>query len=206
MKQKRMLSSFLVIAIMFAMNITNVFAQTYKNDDATNESSSYSVNTRYEAVGYQPTIETYDVDLSWDDLHWIFVYEGDIKNPDSSVWLTKENYDSANMTAKQIIEGISNWVNKDKIEISVKNNSGFTINVTANVAQKSTDNYTNSSVLRIARENDSLNYGASASINGLVNGANDKFIVKPTSTRFVNDSGTPTDVTGEVNLVFTKSN
>ena len=203
---KKVILVFLVNTLVLIMTMPNVFAQIDSYSNPTNQTSNYDVSTIYEAVGYQPLVETYSVDLSWDDLHWVFVYEGDITNPNASVWLTKEYYDSIHMTAKQIIERISDFANMDKREISVSNNSGFAINVTANVEQKSSAVYTNSAGLKITRQGNNSNYDVTANITNLTSNGSDTFIVKPTSRRFVNDSGILANVAGEVKLVFTKYN
>ena len=198
---------FLLVEILSVIIVPCVYADTYTNDDPTSETSNYGVDTIYEAAGYkQPALEVYNIDLSWDDLHWVFVYEGDITNPNSSIWIAKEYYDSANLLPKDIIADIDNWKDKDKREITVINNSGFSVNVEATVEHRSNLNYVNSAHLKVARFSDNLIFEENASITNLSNNMNGKFVVKPTSTSFVNNTGTTTSVTGEVYLTFTKYN
>ena len=49
-------------------------------------------------------------------------------------------------------------------------------------------------------------FSNSAKIDNLMDKASESFVVKPTSKDFVNNTGTTTSVTGEVNLTFTKYN
>lgn len=212
MKVKKILSGLLVTSTMFAVTMPNVYAQTYVNGDNTKDNSNYSMDTTYESGTYVEQIETYNVELDWDDLHWVFIYDGNITNPTSSVWLTKTNYDSrrggadVNDFNHTILSNIAQYKNLDTVGIDVTNKSVFAVNIAASIEQKNNvENYTNAAGLQVSKSND-LTYGNQATLSSLANNANGSFVVKPTATRFVNNTGTTANVTGEVKLTFTKSN
>ena len=207
MKAKKMLMIFLIQVIVIANKMPEVMARTYTNDDFANEASNYSVDTTYEAIGYKTAVETYNIDLSWDDFHWVYVYEGEIDNPNTSIWIAKEYYDDANMSPQEIIADINNWKDKDKREITITNNSGFAVNVSANIENKTNENYANSANLQIASFDDAnMSFSSSANVTNLTDSSNVKFVVKPTSQKYVNNTGTIANVTGELNLIFSKYN
>ena len=199
------------LLFIFIITIPNVNASnTYTNDDVTSSPSSYSVNTTYEAGTYIPPIEAYNVDLEWDDLHWIFIYSGDIKNPTKKVWMTKADYEAfrngtdPNEFNLTILNNINQYKNYDEVQIMVTNHSGFAVDILASIEQKSNINYTNSAALKINNTNNST-WDDSAQISGLSHDNSSYFKIKPQASRFVNDSGTTVNVNGEVKLTFTKS-
>lgn len=208
MTQKKIMLGLLLTYAGISLNV--YAANTYTNDDETNSPSNYSVNTTYEAGTYIPPIETYNVDLEWDDLHWIFIYSGDITNPTTKVWMTKAEYDALrngsdpNEFNLTILNNINQYKNHDEVQIMITNHSGFTVNVLASIEQKSSTNYTNSAMLKINNINNST-WDSSSHINGLAHNSNSHFKIKPQAPRFVNDSGTTVNVTGEIKLTFTKS-
>ena len=174
------------------------------------------MDTIYDSEIYVAPIESYDVDLSWDDLHWVFVYEGDITNPVRKVWLTKENYDTLNENSQQptlndkngeILDNINNLASPG-VNIVIQNNSSFALDVSATIEQiANVANYTNAAGLQIGVDlGENTTYASEASVSALSSNTDTKFIVKPTATRFVNNTGNTANVTGEVNLTFTKSN
>ena len=210
MKRKKLLSSFLVGVTMFSMTMPNIFAQTYTNQEETSGTSSYDMNTRYDAKEYVRPIETYNVDIVWNDLHWIFVYEGDIANPDKSIWMTKDNYDSRrtsnddNLYNYDILNNIQQYSDLDTANIYVVNNSDFQVDVVASIEQvDNITNYDNSAELKVSKASD-ISYD-NENLVSLGKNANGLFLVKPTATRYVNDSDTSVNVTGEIKLSFSKS-
>ena len=206
-KKEILIGIFLVI--VFAIQNVNA-ANTYTNDDITSSPSNYSVNTTYEAGTYIPPTEAYNVDLEWDDLHWIFIYSGEITNPTTKIWMTKAKYDSLrngtdpNEFNLTIINNTNQYKNHDEVQIMVTNHSDFSVNILASIEQKSDTNYTNSASLKINDMNSST-WDDFAQISGLVHEENGYFKIKPQASRFVNDSGTTVNVNGEVKLTFTKS-
>lgn len=201
---------FLAWVFIFAA-IPNVLAHnSYTNEDETSSPSNYSVNTTYEAGTYIPPIEVYNIDLEWDDLHWIFIYSGNITNPTSKVWMTKAEYDSyrngkdSNEFNLIVLNNINQFKDHDVAQINITNHSVFDVNISATIEDKVNANYTNSAVLQVATENNS-NWNNQSTINNLSNNSSSYFKIKPQSARFVNDSGTTVNVLGEVKLTFTKS-
>ncbi len=173
------------------------------------------INTKYESTVYTAPIETYDVDLSWDDLHWVFVYEGTAANPTKQVWLSIDAYEtfrannstlSSNEVNGKILSQVNNLAAPD-LNIAITNHSVFAVNVVGTVeAQNDVINYTNSAGLKIALDEVNPTYNATVNVNGLATNANANLLVRPTATRFVNDNGVSTTVAGEVNISFTKAN
>ena len=190
----------------------NYSAVNNETDDTTN----VDINTTYESAPYTAPVEMYDINLSWDDLHWVFVYEGEASNPSRYVWLSKEAYEtlyasmptlSTNEINGEILNDMDNLDDPD-LNIAVENRSVFAINVVGSVETKNNvDNYTNPAGLKIALETtEPMTYANSASISALSTNTNANLLVKPTAVRFVNNDGVSTNVTGEVKLTFTKSN
>ena len=171
------------------------------------------IDTTYESKVYTAPVETYDVDLSWDDLHWVFVYEGDASNPSRHVWLTKEAYDTlsndmAGLSSNEVNGAILNSSNleKPKLNIAVANHSAFALNVAGSVKEITGDSkYTNPAGLKFALEAETPSYAETVNTNLATNG-NANLFVKPTATTFVNATGVSTTVTGEVVLTFAKAN
>ena len=185
------------------------------NSTAIDEDKDYDISTKYESTAYVAPVETYDVDLSWDDLHWVFVYEGDITNPTKNVWLTKEKYEEvrADMQLEEnelngaILENANNLQNPT-VSITVENNSDFAVDVLAAIEQKNNvENYTNPAGLQIAVDvPENVTYGNQANISALANSATASMLIKPTVSRFVNNTGATANVLGEVKITFTKTN
>lgn len=183
-------------------------------DDESNDSTGTDVNTSYDSAAYVSSVETYDVNISWDDLHWVFVYEGDVTNPVRSVWVTKEYYDtvgvekqhlSVNELNGDILDNTPNLA-EPKLGIVVENNSVFAVDLTATVESVSNTNYTNPAGLQVAIESTTTSaYASEASTTNLTTGNTVNVLVKPTATRFVNDTGATANVTGEVALTISKS-
>lgn len=211
MKTDKILSRLLVGFIVLNIIVPNVFAaNNYTNDDVTSNISNYSVNTKYEAGTYIEPIEVYNIDLTWEDLHWVFIYSGDITNPSNSVWMTKNFYESClssdtNTLNQTILNNIDSYRSHEVVEMNVVNNSNFAVNILASVEQIDNLNYTNPAELKIAKTGEQL-WSSQASINGLAKSNNSTFLIKPTATRFVNNTGATANVTGEVKLTFTKYN
>ena len=179
-----------------------------------NENVNVEIDTTYESTAYTSPVEMYDVDLSWDDLHWVFVYEGDITNPTNNVWLSKEAYDALNASMSNLSENEVNGAILNDIDnlaapdlnIDVINHSVFAVNIAGSVEQKTNANYTSSAGLQIALEvPENITYATTANISALATNANANLLVKPTAARFVNDAGVSVNVSGEVKLTFTKA-
>lgn len=183
------------------------------NGNTFDEDSNYDLPTTYDSEIYIAPMETYDVDLSWDDLHWVFVYEGDITNPSKKVWLTKVAYEEIKANSQQtvlnelngeILNSISS-LETPEVDVIVENNSTFAVDVAATVENiNGEEDYTNAAGLQVAVENGT--YASSASIQALATNTNAKLQVKPTATRFVNNTGATANVSGEVKITFAKSN
>lgn len=208
---KKLLPYLLLSTILFSLLIASVSAKTYTNDDETNKTSSYSMDTIYEAGTYVELIETYNVEIDWDDLHWVFIYDGNITNPTKSVWLTKASYDSyrgntdVNEFNHTVLNNISQYKNLETVTIDVKNNGSFSVNILATIEDtNNNENYTNAAGLQVSKAN-VISYDKEANLTSLETNAEGSFLVKPTAERFVNDSGKKANVTGEVKLTFTKA-
>jgi hypothetical protein len=184
------------------------------NYNGLTDDSNYGIDTSYDSANYEAPYESYDIDLSWDDLHWVFVFEGEITNPTREVWVTKEYYDeignteqlSSNELNGEILDSINDLENST-VRIIVENNSAFEVDVYGSIEQKSNENYTNAAGLKIAvDEAENITFENQAEALNLSKGNNMNLLVKPTATRYVNDSGVTTTVTGEIKLTFSKSN
>ena len=173
------------------------------------------IQTTYESTSYTAPIETYDINLSWDDLHWVFVYEGNANEPVRSVWLSKEAYEeysanrptlSSNEVNGSILDDVdnNNLTVTPELNIAVSNHSVFTVVAACSVEEKTgVTNYTNPAGLKIAVEGDEPTYAGTANTD-LATNANVNLLVKPTASRFVNNDGVSAVVTGEVRFTFTK--
>lgn len=213
MKSKKILPGLLAVTTMFTMTMPSVFAQTYNVDSQADNASNYEVDTSYESREYEAPIETYDIDINWDDLHWVFVYEGDITEPTREVWVTKENYNTISENEQLTSNELNGYIldnvidsQNSIIDIDINNNSVFAVNILASIEQKNSETYTTSAGLKIAvNDSENITYADSATVSNLTTRASASLLVKPTATSFVNTTGTTASVTGEVNLTFTKS-
>lgn len=177
--------------------------------------TNYDIPTAYDSEIYVAPVEVYDVNLSWDDMHWVFVYEGDITNPARKVWVTKEAYntikDENNLENNELNGHILDSVDdleQPTVSISVENKSSFAVDVSASIAQKNNvQNYTNPAGLEIAVDlGNNSEFGSQATANGVLTNASTKLLVMPKATRYVNNDGAPATVAGEVVLTFAKTN
>ena len=214
MKGKKLLSSLLVGATMFAMTVQSVSAEPYNAE--TTDTTGKSINTEYRTAEYIGEVEYYNVDIDYDDLYWTFVYEGDITNPDKGVWTSTSAYNLATNgkegneleSEKRYI--LDHQVDNTVIFLKVTNNSGFKVNAQAEVVDKveTGTTYTTSAGLQIAFSDDYAELGTFQSeplIKTLSNEAYQRYGVRPTATRFVNDSGDTAQVAGEIKLTFSKA-
>lgn len=202
------------IANMEVVNGNYVFAPDNYSavNNETSQTTTTDIDTTYESASYTAPVEMYDIDLSWDDLHWVFVYQGEASNPTNYVWLTKEAYDalyasSSALSSNEIngeILGMSNLPTPE-LTISVENHSVFAVDVAGTVNNKNVANYTNPAGLKMALKTNTPSYDTTANIPALTTNASADLLVKPTAVRFVNNAGVSTNVTGEVTLTFTKT-
>ena len=172
----------------------------------------YGVDTEYESVAYVNSVETYDVNITWDDLHWVFVYEGEITSPVRKAWVTKDYYDTTS-TEKSYLT--ANEINGDILDNSanlpapvlgmvVENNSTFAVDVAAAIEDiNGNENYTNAAGLKLST--DSTIFDTTASVSALANSASANIYVKPTTEAFVNTTGATASVTGEVTISISKT-
>lgn len=170
-----------------------------------------SIDTEYASAQYA-SVDTYDVNITWDDLHWVFVYEGNIASPDRKVWVTKEYYDTtsdqksylnANGINGYILENAAN-LTAPVLGIVVENNSDFAVDVQAAIENiTGNDKYTNAAGLQLST--DSSTFATTASILDIANGADANILVKPTAESFVNTTGDTASVTGEVTISISKT-
>ena len=173
---------------------------------------NYGVDTEYESAAYVTSVETYEVNITWDDLHWVFVYEGEIASPVRKAWVTKEYYDTTS-TEKSYLS--ANEINGDILDnvaslpapvlgMVIENNSTFAVDVEAAIENVSNnDNYTNAAGLKLSA--DSTNFDTTASLPALANSASANIYVKPTTEAFVNTTGATASVTGEVTISISKT-
>lgn len=222
MKEKKLLTSLLVGATMFAMTIP-VFAQ---QENAT--SSNQTIDTQYSTVEHevQVPVETYDVSITWNNLHWIFVYEGSPSNPTRYQWITENNYaelateyNTQDSKAEAVLEGNYttdySWKNAPEYAwLMVMNNDSGAINASASVGQKANQtDYTSPANLQVAyNDGVGINYSAVPSLNYSTTSTKSNlgyhgmvyFWVKPTVDRYVNNTGNIASVAGEIEFTFSK--
>jgi len=215
MKGKKMLGGFLVGATMFALTTPSVFAIEADYTGQTTDTTGQNLDTTYRTAEYVAPVEYYDIDISYNDLNWVFVYEGDITNPNDSVWVNSETYylntsgkegDTLNEARKTLLD----YDLDPAIAIDVTNNSGFDVDAQAKVVDKTNEeaDYKYSAGLQLAVGDINNDFGTfqSETVNATVsNTSTKKFGVKPTATKFVNDVAGTVQVIGEVNLTFSKA-
>lgn len=222
MKGKKLLGGLLVGATMFAKTVPAVYAQTNYHQPTT-DTEGQSIDTQYKTVEYTAPVEYYDIDISYDDLSWVLVYEGDIAEPDRSTWIResyynehKDNVANLNSWYGDILNGdMLNQIDLDcYVPIAVNNNGDFVVDAQAQIVNKTDSNsdYTTAAGLKLAID-DLMTHERGQWQDGPVSGQvipNKQepriFYVMPTATRFVNDSGETATVTGEVKLTFSKPN
>ena len=211
MKQNNLLFSFFIAVAMFSITIPNIFSKTFNNENEKKEVASYDMKTRYDAQVYVRQMETYDVDLLWSDLHWIFVYEGDITNPTKSIWMTKTNYDnhrgsySDNIYNNEIIKNIKQYSNLDIASVYVTNKSKFNVGVVASIKQiDNITNHNNLAELKISKDG-GVSYDNKIKLVSLLKNTKELFLIKPMTTKYVNNSNNTVNVIGKLKLLFTKS-
>ena len=182
------------------------------NYNETNADTDYGVDTEYESVVYVAEVETYDVNITWDDLHWVFVYEGDVTSPVRKAWVTKDYYDTLSDEKSYLT---ANEINGDILDsganlaapvlgMVVENNSTFSIDVEASIEDiVGNDNYTNAAGLKLST--DSTTFDTTASISALATSTNANIFIKPTVESFVNTTGATASVTGEVTISISKT-
>jgi len=205
------------IAKIYESNGSYVIAPDNYNAVTANTSEqnvNVGIDATYESAIYTAPVETYDIDLSWDDLHWVFVYEGDPSTTNNYVWLTKEKYDEESASMPDLSSNdVNGAILADKLDmpeptlnIAISNHSVFAVDIAGSVESKNgVTNYTNSAGLQIALEETTPSYTGTVNVVGLACNGNANLLVKPTATRFVNDSGLTATVEGEVKLIFSKA-